>query len=286
MVFSREGFSSLSPKPERTWPMRIDTIQLVYFSPTGTSKRVVEGIARAFQDTPTERLDFTLPGPEESHYRRIQSGLTIIGAPVYAGRIPIQAERRLKTLVANGVPAVVVVVYGNREYEDALLELWNIAGASGFRPIAGGAFIGEHSFSSYERPLAKGRPDDADIKQTLEFGARIKKKLSATKTVGKLPEIRVPGNYPYKERMELPPTAPVWNAESCISCAACFAGCPTGAITLGDAIVTNAEACILCCACVKNCPTQSRSFEDPMLKKIASWLYENCSGRREPETYI
>lgn len=266
--------------------MDIETILLVYFSPTGTSKRVVEGIAKAFQNIQAERLDLTLPGAEHDSCREIGTSLTIIGAPVYAGRIPIQAERRLKKLKADGAPAVVVVVYGNRDYEDALLELRDIAAAVGFTPIAGGAFIGEHSFSSRERPLARGRPDDADIKRAQEFGARIERKLGSMGTVGEFQKLRVPGNYPYKERIELPPAAPAWNAESCISCAACFAGCPTGAITLGNTIMTNAEACILCCACIKSCPTKSRIFEDPMLERITSWLYENYSKRKEPEIFL
>ena len=78
--------------------------------------------------------------------------MTILSAPVYAGRLPIEAVRRLRRIKAGEAPAVVVVVYGNRAYEDALLELQDLAGEQGFRPIAAGAFIGEHSYSTTGSP--------------------------------------------------------------------------------------------------------------------------------------
>ncbi len=266
--------------------MHIDAIQLVYFSPTGTTKRIVEGIAAAFQDVHIRRLDLTRPGNADCDFEAILEGLTIIGAPVYAGRIPAEAERRFRRLKSKGSPAIIVVVYGNREFEDALLELSDIAVVTGFKPVGGGTFIGEHSFSSSGMPIAGGRPDNADIERALEFGTAIKKKLETIKKAGDLKELRIPGNYPYKERMDFPPTTPVWNGESCIFCAACVAGCPTEAITISDVIATDSQMCILCCACVKFCPTRSRIFEDKMVKTITAWLYENCSRRKEPQTYI
>ena len=44
---------------------------------------------------------------------------------------------------ASQTPAVLVVVYGNRAYDDALLELSDIATGAGFVPLAAGAFVGE-----------------------------------------------------------------------------------------------------------------------------------------------
>ena len=49
--------------------------------------------------------------------------LSIIGVPVYGGRVPVEAISRLQRLKANNTPAVIVVVYGNRDYNDAILEL-------------------------------------------------------------------------------------------------------------------------------------------------------------------
>ena len=49
--------------------------------------------------------------------------LLVVGMPVYSGRIPASALPALRKFRGNGTPAVVVCVYGNRDYDDALLEL-------------------------------------------------------------------------------------------------------------------------------------------------------------------
>ncbi len=53
--------------------------------------------------------------------------------------------------------AIAIVLYGNRNYDDALIELKDILELDGFKVVAGAAFIGEHSFSNN---LAKNRPDE------------------------------------------------------------------------------------------------------------------------------
>ena len=82
---------------------------------------------------------------------------------MYGGRLPADAVKRLSNLKGHNTPAVIVVVYGNREYEDALLELNDLAIEAGFKPVAAGAFIGEHSYSNKDSPIAHGRPDEKDI---------------------------------------------------------------------------------------------------------------------------
>lgn len=72
----------------------------------------------------------------------------------------------------NGAYAVPVVSFGNRNYDDALIELRNILEQDGFRTVAGGAFVSEHSFS---KTLAAGRPDAKDLASMQEFGAKSRK---------------------------------------------------------------------------------------------------------------
>jgi NAD-dependent dihydropyrimidine dehydrogenase PreA subunit len=108
--------------------MSDDTVKLIYFSPTQTTKKILQGIAQGMSVCRIEHLDLTLPQAETQLFDELADELTILGAPVYAGRLPIEAVRRLRRLKARETPAVVVVVYGNREYEDALLELKNLAG--------------------------------------------------------------------------------------------------------------------------------------------------------------
>ena len=145
--------------------MKITTAKLVYFSPTGTTKKVLEGIADAIQVDLVEQIDLTPPEAVTREFEELQDELAIIGAPVYGGRIPLDAVHRFRRLKANNTLVVVVVLYGNREYEDALLELKNLTEELGFTAVAGGAFVGEHSYANETVPIANGRPDAEDLKK-------------------------------------------------------------------------------------------------------------------------
>jgi ferredoxin len=216
----------------------------------------------------------------------VSAGLAVIGAPVYGGRIPLEAAYRLRRLNARGAPAVVVALYGNREYEDALLELRDIAIDAGFVPVAGAAFIGEHSYDSADTPIATGRPDGADLRKAEAFGAAVQAKVEALETLHHLPLLQVPGDFPYQQRFREPQGAPVTHDDLCTRCGECAAACPMAAIEVGDMVTTDEETCILCSACVKVCPTEARVWEHEWVRLAAGWLAENCSARKEPETYV
>ncbi len=266
--------------------MNINSAKLVYFSPTKTTKKVVEGIAQEIQTDKIEHLDLTPPEAKTRKFEEMHDELVIIGAPVYGGRIPIDAAHRLQRLKANGTPSVIVVVYGNREYEDALLELKDLAIEAGFKPVAGGAFIGEHSFANDTTPIANGRPDTEDLKKAREFGKLIWKKLRDIQALDDMSPLQVPGNFPYRERGKPSKTSPITQETLCTMCETCATVCPTAAITVNDKVMTDPNPCILCCACVKNCPTQARVMEEPRIKQAAKWLNTNFSQRKEPEVYV
>ena len=267
--------------------MNIGSITLVYFSPTRTTKQIIESIAKGIKNRSITHIDLTPPIVNDQGVVEFDEELVIIGAPVYAGRIPVEAVSRLQKFKANNTPAVVVVVYGNREYEDALAELRDLALKGGFKPVAGGAFIGVHSFSTEETPIAQERPDRKDLKKALEFGEKIKAKMEGYGGSKDIPRLQVPGNYPYKERGQRSEViSPITKEEHCILCGQCAEVCPTAAITINTEVVTKQEACIYCCACVKNCPSNARIMEHPRIRKIAIWLSTNYIERREPEIFL
>ncbi len=266
--------------------MNINSAKLVYFSPTRTTKRVLAGIARGVQADRVEELDLTPPAARTREFEEMHDELAIIGAPVYAGRIPVDALRRMGRLEANHTPAVVVVVYGNREYEDALVELRDAAIQGGFRPLAAGAFIGEHSFETDARPVAPGRPDTKDLHEAMEFGKLIRKKMRELRALDELSSLQVPGNFPYRERLKEPKISPVSQEGACTMCGDCVRVCPTGATAAGDRIMTDLNACILCSACVKSCPTGARGWDDPWIEQVAEWLATTCRERKAPEIYL
>lgn len=266
--------------------MRIERVRLVYFSPTGTTRTVLENIARGLEIGLPEHMDLTLPASERQAPAEIHGELVLIGAPVYAGRIPDLAARRLRRLEGRDSPAVVVAVYGNRAYEDALLELRDIALQAGFRPLAAGAFIGEHSFSTAQAPIAPGRPDNSDVHSALHFGQAIREKIDALAAPGEMPPLRVPGNTPYRGRGDLAVVPPISQRDLCTQCQACVAVCPAAAIAFDGVPTTDPALCIMCCACVKACPSGARIMQDPQVKRIVAWLRTDHSERREPETHL
>jgi ferredoxin/flavodoxin len=266
--------------------MDINTVKLIYFSPTGTTKSILESIAQGFQAQAVERLDLTPPEARTQALEEMYDELAIVGAPVYGGRLPLDAAQRLRRLRGNGTPAVIVAVYGNRAYEDALLELSNLVTAAGFIPVAGGAFIGEHSFADESVFIANGRPDDQDLKQATEFGNKIREKIQRIDTLDEMPPLKVPGNFPYKQWRKWPGISPITQKTVCIKCETCIAVCPTAAITMNEILQTDSDACIVCCACVKACPTGARVMEHPRVKQSQEWLSTNCRERKEPETFL
>jgi len=263
------------------------TITLIYFSPTGTTGAVLEAIAEGAGPAVVRRVDLTLPGAKLETRDRAPNDLTIIGVPVYAGRVPLEALSRLQRIRVKDALAAVVVVYGNREYEDALLELRNISVESGFTPIAGAAFIGEHSFSTSDNPIARGRPDADDLERARTFGKMVREKIEGAGQQESKPLLEVPGNFPYRERNPSRNTSPETDESTCLNCGKCVEVCPVTAIRQsGASLTTDQGKCILCCACVKNCLPGARTLKDPELIRFTQKLAAICSRRKEPEFYL
>ncbi len=265
--------------------MKISKVRSLYFSPTGTSKKIVEAIAAGCREGGGhEQSNLTYPTSFDTLECKADE-LVIIGVPVYAGRVAPLAVERLKTIQGNGAAAVLVVLYGNREFEDALVELHDLAREIGFQPVAGSAFIGEHSFSTRDLPIADGRPDGDDLRAAKAFGEIIVGHL-AEMAEDSLNPLVVPGNVPYKDGMGPLPFSPSFNVGMCTGCGFCIETCPSGAISLEGELQVDAELCIFCCACVKSCPEGAVTVEAPPLKEKTVWLHENCKKRKDPQLFF
>jgi len=144
--------------------MNINRVSSFFYSPTHSTEKIVNAIATGIGIDPLNIIEnnLTYPGYEETLIDVEPGDLVIIGAPVYAGRISLTAIERLQKLKFAGNPAVLVAVFGNRNLDDALIELREIATGIGLQPVAAAAFIGEHSYSTKNFPIAKGRPDALD----------------------------------------------------------------------------------------------------------------------------
>lgn len=266
--------------------MTIQTVHLIYFSPTNTTHKILNAIAEGYEPEEIKSFNLTLPHGFPPSAPFSNKELVLIGAPVYAGRLPVEAVKRLEPIRGNQTPAVIVVMYGNREFDDALIELKHLAEKNGFIPIAAAAFIGEHSFSTPEQPIAEGRPDADDLKMAQSFGARIQQQLTVQSSLDSWPGIEVPGKVPYKEHKAHQRIAPVSNTILCSLCLDCASVCPTSAIQLEDPHQTDADLCITCCACVKICPTGARQMKDPHIRDISNRLTNTCSKRKDPDIFL
>lgn len=256
----------------------IKSVNLIYYSPTGTSKKIARAIGDGLKVNNLKESDITFENNKVTDFTH--DSLTVFVCPVYGGRIPSIFFERLGSINGNESMCTIIAVYGNRHYDDALLELKNEVSKLGFRPVAAATFIGEHSFSRDNMPIAAGRPDHYDIGMAEHFGKEVMDKITS---VPLLNELYVPGNFPYKEIKPKQPMAPT-STDSCCSCGLCVSSCPTHAISTDSTgnIITDSNLCTLCCACVKICPHDARVFDTPFTK----FLYENFSDRKNPEFYF
>ena len=251
--------------------MKIEKWIIAHFSPTGGTKKVADAIAAGF-DIPVVEMDLT---KVDSAVTLGKNDALLAVLPVFAGRVPQISLERLAALKGNGQKAVAVVVYGNREFDDALLETKDALEANGFQVIAAAAFIAEHSMV---RSIANRRPDAEDEALCRQFAADVTAKADDAAPV------RVPGNIPYKE---LKPSAfhPAAN-ENCIQCATCAQLCPVGAIPLDDPSQTNNDLCINCMRCIQVCPVSSRALPDAFLNMITQMLNQNAAGYKKPVLFL
>ncbi len=250
--------------------MNIEKWIIAHFSPTGGTKKIAASIAAGFK-IPVVEMDLT---KADSAVTLGENDALMAVLPVYAGRVPQVSLERLSVLKGNGQKAVAVVVYGNREFDDALLETKDALEAGGFQVIAAAAFIAEHSIV---RSIAAGRPNAEDEALCRQFAADVMAKADGA-------VVQVSGNTPYKE---VKPSAfhPAAN-EACVKCGVCAEKCPVGAIPLDDPSQTNNDLCINCMRCVQVCPQQCRSLPDAFLTMITQMLNQNAAGYKKPVVFL
>ncbi len=278
------------------------SVWAVYFSATGTTEKIVCRVADRLASAENQgagsaagRLDFTLPESRREPASFTSEDLVVFGVPVYAGRVPNVLLKYLDTLQGGGALAVPMVLYGNRNYDDGLIELRNILEDHGFHTIAGAAFIGEHSFST---TLAAGRPDEKDLELADRFADGVRERLDRREREGSLAfflerPVAVEGQTPlrgyYQPRdrqgnaVDIRKVKPK-TSEACTDCGLCAKVCPMGSISTED-VREFVGICIKCGACVKKCPEHAKYYEDEGYLYHKRELELGLTRRAEPEVF-
>ncbi|MEG0167421.1 MAG: 4Fe-4S binding protein [Ruthenibacterium sp.] len=249
----------------------------LYFSPTGGTEKVTKLIAQALGEVAGE-MDLSLPQGEKMPAAFDADALCVIGVPSFGGRVPAVALERLRRIKADGTMAVLIACYGNRDYDDTLLELKDEAIKCGFKPVAAIAAVTEHSIM---REFGAGRPDAQDCAVLRAFACQIKNALAA----GNAPaDVLVKGNRPYREYNGVPlkPSAD----KSCNDCGICAKSCPVGAISSEKPELTDKDRCISCMRCVAICPRHARKLNSIVLFAATQKLKKACAERKENELIL
>ena len=251
--------------------MKISSVWGVYFSATGTTEKIVGRVAQTtavLMGAEYRPYSFTLPRARTQKLTFSKEDLVVMGVPVYAGRVPNVLLPYIRDNISgNGALATPITLYGNRDYDDALIELRNIMQENGFFAISAGAFVGEHSFSVV---LAAGRPDDDDMALAVRLGEETARKAQ-TMAYPPADAIHVAGGEPIRpyysprDRLGNPinmlKAKPKTDISKCTDCGKCSSICVMGSIDPDDASEVSG-ICIKCCACIKMCPTHAKYFDD------------------------
>lgn len=248
-------------------------VQIV-FSPTGGTQKAAD-LLTAGWNQPVEQVDLSRPDLED--VRLTEEDVAVIAVPSFGGRVPGLAAQRLGKAQGGGARCILAVVYGNRAYEDTLVELQDLAEEQGFRVIAGVAAVAEHSIL---HQYATGRPDAQDREELQEFSAKILDKLNRKDS--SVPSL--PGNRPYKKAggAAMVPKAD----DHCVQCGRCARRCPAQAIPLDNPRETDGKKCISCMRCVTECPQSARKVNSVMAAAAALALKKVCSVRKNGELYL
>lgn len=251
-------------------------INKIYFSPTGHTKEIIDYVAEYLSDE-INYIDLSAPECDFSKYVFDSDDICIFAVPSFGGRVPDIAVRRLNELQGNGNLSIIIATYGNRHYDDTLLELKNTVMGRGFEPFAAIACVCQHSIM---KDIAKNRPDKFDFEELKEFSEIIKRHIDKNE----LEIVDVPGNMPYKDFSGVP-FKPFSN-DKCIFCKKCANKCPVQAIPFNSPDKTFNEICISCMRCVEICPVKARSLGEENLKIITEKFAPMCKVRKENELFI
>lgn len=257
--------------------MAYKKLTLLYFSPAGTTMDCGRNVAEGLDFFDTASIDLMKWYQKRKPLSFCANEVVILAFPVYYGRLPQPAAAIFECLRGQQTPCILLAVYGNNRYGDALAEMMDLSKKAGLVPIGAAALLAQHSLYG---AIASGRPDKKDRQEAQDFGKSMKEALKE----GPKPLFSVPGAVPTGEVKSVL-LGPIGD-EKCISCGICAEICPTKAIDEKNPKETSADKCILCTACIHHCPTGARAIRDASFQEMLQNLAERTRAPKKNEFFI
>ena len=249
------------------------TYQLV-FSPTGGTEKAAAAITKNWPQV--RAIDLSLPDTDGSAVSIESDALVLVAMPCFGGVAPQLALDRFARIKGNGATCVLAAVYGNRAYENTLVQMQDTAQAAGFQVIAAVSAVAEHSII---HQYAAGRPNAEDREELARFGTKILEKAES----GSTETLVIPDKRPYKTSGGgMVPTA---NAR-CTGCGLCAQKCPAQAISPERCKTTEKSKCIGCMRCVSICPVHARNVNRLMVSIASLAIKKACSAPKANELFL
>jgi Fe-S-cluster-containing hydrogenase component 2 len=253
--------------------LNFEKLSKVYFSPSGTTEKIVNEVAKNFN---MNRENYDLLSFDEK--KDFTNELVIFGIPVFDGRIPKLACKRLSKMRGNNTKAIVILNYGNMDYGDALLELTDLLKENNFQIVGVAATVSQNSLY---KQLGQNRPDETDMEKINEFSQKIVEKLKNNEEN----EIFVNGYKPYSA-YKTPTFSVSCDENLCTECLDCMYTCPEEAIMENNPSITNLDDCTRCSTCINVCSESARSFTGDAYQQEMENALGNFNERKEAEFYL
>lgn len=268
-------------------------LKAYYFSPTGGTFHVAARLAGHLGvrlGLPVECHSYTLPAEREVLPTLDADDVVLWATPVYAGRIPNKTLDYVRRAIhGNGNPAVALVTFGNRAYDNALAELVGLMHVGGLRLVGGAAVVTRHAFSD---TLGAGRPDADDLAALDRFADEVAERIPVVSDA----VLTVPGEA-HPERYYTPlkvgnapagflKARPSCATDSCTRCSKCLSVCPMGSIAERNGMPVFDGVCIKCQACRRSCPTGAITFDDPDYLSHVAMIERTFAEPKRSEFYV
>lgn len=259
--------------------MEFNKASVVYFSPTDSTKNVALQVLAGFE-MPTEVVDLTAHSNVLEKENYAYDEVAIFATAVHGGRVPTVFMNKLQSISGRNTPVVLIVTYGNRDYEDALLEMKDFVEKRGFIVIGAAAVIAEHSIM---RSVATDRPNLDDVVEINNFTNQLLFKIEQGDDIVDM-DVEVPGNFPYRiySGVPLKPKA----SRKCDKCGECATLCPVEAISVANPSKTDKDTCISCLRCVKVCKNSARQLNRIVLGGLEKTFIVKYSAPRDAEFFL